>query len=63
MAVHFREVRAGLGSMDYAAWLTNHARHAPGTPLMLEHLEKDSDYDAARDQVRIAGGRVGLLFE
>jgi sugar phosphate isomerase/epimerase len=63
MAVHFREVRAGLGTMDYGSWLTEHARHAVEAPLMLEHLEKDADYDAARDHVRAAGDRVGLLFE
>ena len=63
MAVHFREVRAGLGSMDYGSWLAEHARNAPEAPLMLEHLEKDTDYDAARDHVRAAGDRMGLRFE
>jgi hypothetical protein len=28
MAVHFREVRIGLGSIDYAVFLAEHARHA-----------------------------------
>jgi sugar phosphate isomerase/epimerase len=63
MAVHFREVRAGLGSMDYGSWLAEHARNAPEAPLMLEHLEGDADYDAARDHVRAAGDRAGLRFE
>jgi sugar phosphate isomerase/epimerase len=63
MAVHFREVRVGLGSMDYGSWLTEHARNAPEAPLMLEHLENDADYDAAREQVRAAGERVGVSFD
>jgi len=63
MAVHFREVRIGRGSIDYAVFLAEHARHAPGAPLMLEHLPNEVEYDAARDQVRAAGDRLGLRFE
>ncbi|MFN8096109.1 MAG: hypothetical protein U0599_28495 [Vicinamibacteria bacterium] len=46
MAVHFREVRIGTGSIDYGVLLTEHARHAPDAPLMLEHLPGDAEYDA-----------------
>jgi sugar phosphate isomerase/epimerase len=63
MAVHFREVQAGLGSIDHAAWLAVHAQACPDAPLMLEHLRSDAEYDAARDQVRGAGDRQGLRFE
>jgi sugar phosphate isomerase/epimerase len=63
MAVHFKEVRIGLGSVDYGVLLTEHARHAPDAPLMLEHLASEADYDAARDQVKAAGRRVGIAFE
>ncbi len=63
MAVHFKEVRIGLGSIDYGVLLTEHARHAPDAPLMLEHLASESEYDAARDQVKAAGQRVGIAFE
>ena len=63
MAVHFREVRPGQGSIDHAAWLVEHARHCPDVPLMLEHLPSEAEYDAARDHVRGAGERVGLRFE
>jgi sugar phosphate isomerase/epimerase len=63
MAVHFREVRPGQGSIDHAAWLVEHARHCPDVPLMLEHLPNEAEYDAARDHVRGAGGRAGLRFE
>jgi sugar phosphate isomerase/epimerase len=63
MAVHFREVRIGLGSIDYGVFLAEHARNAPDVPLMLEHLPGEADYDAARDQVRDVGERIGLRFE
>ena len=63
MAVHFREVRPGQGSIDHAAWLVEHARHCPDVPLMLEHLPSEAEYDAARDHVRGAGERAGLRFE
>lgn len=62
-AVHLREVRIGLGSIDYAVFLAEHARHAPDVPLMLEHLPNEAEYDAARDAVKAVGGRVGLAFE
>ena len=63
MAVHLREVRIGLGSIDYAVFLAEHARYAPEAPLMLEHLKEEADYDAARDQVLAAGARLGLRFD
>ena len=63
MAVHFREVRIGLGSIDYGVFLAEHARHAPGAPLMLEHLPNETEYDAARNRVRAVGDTIGLRFE
>lgn len=63
MAVHFREVRVGLGSIDYGVLLSEHARQAPQAPLMLEHLQEEAEYDAARDQVLAAGARVGVAFD
>jgi len=63
MAVHFREVRIGLGSIDYGVLLAEHARYAPEAPLMLEHLKEEAEYDAARDQVLAAGQRVGVAFD
>jgi sugar phosphate isomerase/epimerase len=63
MALHFKEVRIGQGSLDYGVLLTEHARHAPDAPLMLEHLSSEADYDAARDQVKAAGRAVGIAFE
>jgi len=63
MAVHFREVRIGQGSIDYSVFLAEHARHCPDAPLMLEHLSGEAEYDAARDHVRAAGESLGLRLE
>jgi sugar phosphate isomerase/epimerase len=60
MAVHFREVRPGLGSVDYGVWLAEHARHVPDVPLMIEHLASEAEYDAARDHIVAAGRDVGV---
>lgn len=62
-AVHFREVRIGLGTIDYGVFLAEHAKHAPDVPLMLEHLPNEAEYDAARAQVIASGERIGLRFE
>jgi sugar phosphate isomerase/epimerase len=63
MAVHFREVRIGLGSIDYGVFLAEHARLAQDAPLMLEHLKGDAEYDAARDQVLAKGAAIGVRFD
>lgn len=63
MAVHFREVRIGTGSIDYGVLLAEHARHAPGAPLMLEHLPGDAEYDAAHAAVVEAGRKAGVTFD
>ena len=63
MAMHFREVRNGLGSIDYGVFLAEHARHAPEAPLMIEHLKGDAEYDAARDHVMAEGASIGVRFD
>jgi sugar phosphate isomerase/epimerase len=63
MAVHFREVRIGQGSIDYRVLLDEHARHAPAAPLMLEHLPSEAEYDAAREAVVTAGREAGVSFD
>ena len=63
MAVHFREVRPGLGSVDYGVWLAEHARHTPDVPLMIEHLPDETEYDAARDHIVKVGRETGIRFD
>lgn len=63
MAVHFREVCPGQGSVDYAVWLAEHALHTPDVPLMLEHLSDEAEYDAARDHIVGVGQKTGVRFD
>jgi sugar phosphate isomerase/epimerase len=63
MAVHFKEVRPGLGSIDYAVLLAEHATHAPDAPLMLEHLPNEAEYDAAGEHVMSVGREIGIRFD
>jgi sugar phosphate isomerase/epimerase len=48
MNVHFREVRPGAGSLDYATYLKRIAALPHNPPLMLEHLSNAEEYDKAR---------------
>ena len=62
MNVHFREVAPGKGSLDYATYLKRIARLPHTPPLMLEHLAKPEEYDAARQYVVETGHKAGLGF-
>lgn len=56
LAMHFDEVPAGLGNLDYRTYLTELNRMPDPPPLMLEHLAGEKDYLAARDRIfEIAG--------
>ncbi|MBV9390488.1 MAG: sugar phosphate isomerase/epimerase, partial [Verrucomicrobia bacterium] len=59
LALHFDEIRPGLGELDYAIYLTELERHSGDAPLMLEHLA-DEDYPAARDFVKETGRKLGI---
>jgi sugar phosphate isomerase/epimerase len=63
MAVRFREVPIGKGSIDYGVLLSEHASNAPDAPLMLEHLANEAEYDCARDAIRAAGRSAGISFD
>ena len=60
MNVHFREVRPGAGSLDYATYLRRIAQLPQHPPLMLEHLPNADEYDAARKHLIELGGTLGL---
>lgn len=48
---HLPEVRAGLGNLNYAVYLKELAK-LKNTPLMLEHLNTDEDYNLAAKYIR-----------
>lgn len=62
LALHFDEVRAGTGNLDYGAFLGELNRLPRPPPLMLEHLATEADYAAARDHIFRAGKAQGIEF-
>lgn len=62
MNVHFREVRPGTGTLDYATFLKRLVALPHQPPLMMEHLPNAEEYDKARQYIFEAGGKLGLSF-
>ena len=62
MNVHFREVRPGTGTLDYATYLRRLVRLPQNPPLMLEHLATAEEYGQARDYIVGVGTQEGLRF-
>ena len=55
------EVRAGLGEMDYAAFLTELSKTGD-IPLMMEHLPNNEEYQLAAKHIRSVGKSSGCAF-
>jgi sugar phosphate isomerase/epimerase len=60
--VHFAETIPGRGGLDYTAYLTSIATHAPMAPLMLEHLATPEEYDEGRQYIEQVAQRAGISF-
>jgi sugar phosphate isomerase/epimerase len=56
---HLDETRAGLGSMDYAAFLTELSK-LDDVPLMIEHLKTADEYRLAAGYIRSVAARNGI---
>jgi len=59
LTVHLDEVRPGTGGLDYRAFFSAVAGLDPDTPVMLEHLCGEAEYDLAATHLRevaLAGG-------
>jgi len=63
MNIHFREVRPGLGELDYATYLKRLAALPHQPPLMLEHLGSAAEYAQAAQHIRSVGQRLGIQFD
>lgn len=61
LTVHLEERRPGLGELDYSVFL-NEAAKLKDIPVMLEHLEKQEDYELAAEYVRKVGTGSGISF-
>jgi sugar phosphate isomerase/epimerase len=62
LMVHLDEVRPGLGSLDYRAFLTEANRLDPNLPVMLEHLPSDEEYALAASHVRSVANEIGVAL-
>jgi sugar phosphate isomerase/epimerase len=62
MNVHFREVAAGKGALDYPTYLRRLSQLPQSPPLMLEHLSSAEEYTGAREHIFDVGRKAGLTF-
>lgn len=62
MNIHFREVGAGEGSLDYRTFLRRLAELSNSPPLMIEHLPDEAAYLKAARHIMGVGGEVGVEF-
>lgn len=60
LTVHLDEARPGLGGLDYATYLRELARLPEQTPLILEHLPTEAEYDVAAAHLRGVAAGLGL---
>lgn len=56
---HLDETRAGLGSLDYTAFLTELSK-LDNIPLMIEHLKTADEYKLAADYIRSVAAENGI---
>lgn len=62
LTVHLDEVRPGTGGLDYGAFLSAVAGLDPDTPVMLEHLADEAEYDLAAAHLREAAQAGGFYW-
>lgn len=60
LTVHVDEVRPGAGELDYHVLLSALSDLDHDPPLLLEHLDDESEYEAAADYVRSVADEVGI---
>jgi sugar phosphate isomerase/epimerase len=60
LTTHLDEMRPGLGELDYRAFLFEMDRLPADTPLMLEHLQKEEEYDLSAAYVRGVAKEAGI---
>lgn len=60
LMVHLDEVRPGLGSLDYRAFLGGLNQLDPDIPLMMEHLPTEEEYEQAGAYIRSVASEMGI---
>jgi sugar phosphate isomerase/epimerase len=61
-ALAFEETVPGRGNIDYKTWLSSLSRYAADSPLMLEHLQSEQEYDEGRNHLHRTATELGLSF-
>ena len=62
LTTHLSEVRPGLGGLDYGVFLHELDSLDPETPVMLEHLPDEDEYQLAADHVRSVARSIGVAL-
>ena len=60
LTMHLDECAPGQGVLDYGVYLEELAKLDPETPLVLEHLATQEEYDAAAAHIRGVAAGLGL---
>jgi sugar phosphate isomerase/epimerase len=60
--VHIDECAPGLGKLDYATFLREAAKLPADMPVMLEHLSKAEEFEAAATYLRQVAAKEGLKW-
>lgn len=62
LTTHLDEVRPGLGALDYSVLLTEINNLHPDTPLMIEHLRTQEEYQLSAEYIHHIAAKLGLSF-
>lgn len=60
LLVHIDECRPGTGMLQYGPILRELGRVQPGLPIIMEHLQKQEEYDLAAQAIREAAHAEGI---
>lgn len=62
ISVILREVRPGLGNLDYGAYVRELHNLPQSVPLMMEHLKSEEEYDLAAAHIRSVAKEQGIAL-
>ena len=62
LTLHIEEALVGTGNFDFAALIECAGKLGRDVPLMLEHLSREEEYDAAAKNLRAIAARSGIAL-
>jgi sugar phosphate isomerase/epimerase len=60
LTVHLSEVRPGQGALSYKTYLSEMSKLPADTPLMIEHLKTNEDFDLSAGYIRGVASELGI---